>query len=123
MGVHGRYPDGVELDRYVVRRIREGMDYLQRRDLIRLFARFMSDLHGKGVFHADLKTCNIMVTAPDEGSAVRFSLLDYDEVKFARDVSIEEGSRISCRYSFLPRVPSALRIGSASLANTASTGI
>jgi len=63
-------------------------------------------MHAAGIFHSDLKTCNILVSedtpqgndpsdmgqvdankAPASGKAVRFSLLDYDEVRFFRHVS------------------------------------
>ncbi len=81
-------PAAVELDRYLVRRLREGMDYLKKRELIRLFARFISGLHDKGIFHADLKTCNIMVSEADSDGTVRFYLLDYDDVKFSGSVSL-----------------------------------
>ncbi len=81
-------PAGVELDRYLVRRLSEGMDYRHRRELIRQFARFLSDLHGKGIFHSDLKTCNIMVSEADSDGTVRFFLLDYDDVRFSRSVPL-----------------------------------
>ena len=73
--VHGEWvimeaiPDAVELDRFVIRRIDSGMEYCQRRELIRMFARFLSDIHAKGIFHADLKTCNIMVSDVEGGGA------------------------------------------------------
>ncbi len=99
-------PGGLELDRYIVRRISLGWTPDERRGLARLLGRFIGSMHSRGVFHSDLKTCNIVVSGPDpspeegsdpstaEGSplaypsgTIQFSLLDYDDVTFARDVS------------------------------------
>ncbi len=86
-------PDAVELDRYVLRRINDGMGHWGRRELIRMFARFMSGVHGKGIFHADLKTCNIMVSDVHSGGAVRFFLLDYDDVRFSDSVRLKKRAK------------------------------
>jgi serine/threonine protein kinase len=53
-------------------------------------------MHSDGVFHSDLKTCNILVSEESsptseqcedgETAEVRFSLLDYDDVTFGRCV-------------------------------------
>jgi len=146
-------PGAVELDRYVLKREAERWQPEEK------FGRFLGSMHAAGVFHSDLKTCNILVSedppqesdpsdmgqddaivsgiencakdhppltppvkggdektlssggrgmgegdlqegrqdaifsavhhnkAPASGKAVRFSLLDYDEVRFFRHVS------------------------------------
>lgn len=86
-------PDSKELDRYMVNRIREGWPKEEKWKFLDNLARFMAGLHEYGVFHTDLKTCNILVS--DECSAdldmkaadgrempsICFSLLDYDDVR------------------------------------------
>jgi predicted unusual protein kinase regulating ubiquinone biosynthesis (AarF/ABC1/UbiB family) len=70
-----------------------------------MFGRFIGSLHSKGIFHADLKTCNILVAGKhriDSASAaqcesgkeaashseqdVRFFLLDYVDVQVFRKI-------------------------------------
>lgn len=96
-------PGALEMDRYVEKRIASSWNLEEMRGLSRLFGRFMGSVHAKGVFHSDLKTCNILVSeehrsmkqdeAPEgisAGSAcqvVRFSLLDYDDVCFLWEMS------------------------------------
>lgn len=99
-------PGAIELDRYIVKRTADGWQPEERIALARLFGRFIGSMHGAGIFHSDLKTCNVMVSEepaqsddpPDEArqaanktiasrKALRFSLLDYDNVRFSRQVS------------------------------------
>ena len=99
-------PGAVELDRYILKREAERWQPEEKIALVRLFGRFLGFMHAAGIFHSDLKTCNILVSedtpqgndpsdmgqvdankAPASGKAVRFSLLDYDEVRFFRHVS------------------------------------
>ncbi len=91
-------PEAVEFDRYVLGKVRAGWPAAEKQAFVRSFGRLIGSLHTKGVFHADLKTCNIVVQEnpspsdsddrgrsgePTEGDApVRFALLDYDEVDF-----------------------------------------
>ena len=91
-------PRYLELDRYLVHRIRSGWPSEERRGLARLMGRFISSLHSAGIFHSDLKTCNILISdigqeADDltlsgqwrplgPGGTLRFSLVDYDDVRF-----------------------------------------
>ncbi|MCA1959544.1 MAG: lipopolysaccharide kinase InaA family protein [Desulfomonile sp.] len=83
--------DAVELDRYLVKRIEAGWSADERRSLALALGRFIGTLHGRGIYHADLKTCNVLVyDGAAEGCAVeppsrraRFSLLDYDDVSFS----------------------------------------
>jgi serine/threonine protein kinase len=85
-------PEAEELDRYMVKLIRKGWPIEEKRDFLNSFARFLADLHSSGVFHTDLKTCNIMVfedinleQATNSGARsvqrIGFSLLDYDDVR------------------------------------------
>lgn len=81
--------DAVELDRYLVSRIAAGWSTDERRSLALSFGRFIGAMHGRGIYHSDLKTCNILVSdsAPADSNGedpssrrTRFSLLDYDDV-------------------------------------------
>jgi serine/threonine protein kinase len=99
-------PGALELDRYMVKQISLGWTQDEKKGLARLFGRFIGSIHSRGVFHSDLKTCNIVVSEPKSpleadsahstsedsplthhASTVHFSLLDYDDVTFAREVS------------------------------------
>lgn len=88
--------DALELDRYLVTRIRAGWTADERRSLALSFGRFVGTMHGRGVYHSDLKTCNILVSdsaaSDDTGDdspnrRTRFSLLDYDDVIFSAFVN------------------------------------
>ncbi len=76
-----------ELDRHVTKRIQERWSNREKRSLIRAFAGFLGQLHSRGIFHSDLKTCNIMVMI-DPG-APDFALLDYDDVIFYRSLPMK----------------------------------
>jgi tRNA A-37 threonylcarbamoyl transferase component Bud32 len=66
---------GEELDRYLVR----GFDHVNRKRIfIGLFARWLADLHGKRIYHRDMKTCNIWVS--EEGDGWAYRLLDLEDV-------------------------------------------
>ncbi len=99
-------PDALELDRYITQRVADGWTPDEKRGLARLFGRFVGTIHARGVFHSDLKTCNIVVSThgssaqtgsdPLESSArpfatswnaVGFSLLDYDDVSISSEVT------------------------------------
>jgi Lipopolysaccharide kinase (Kdo/WaaP) family len=88
-------PDAEELDRYMVKLIRKGWPTEERLDFLNSFANFLARLHNSGVFHTDLKTCNIMVfkdsnleQATNSGAIsvqrIGFSLLDYDDVRVCK---------------------------------------
>lgn len=105
-------PEAREMDRYLLTRMAENWTTEEQRGLARVFGRFMATLHSTGVFHSDLKTCNILVAdspASQELSAeaelsgsgkawvemrrVRFFLLDYDDVRFCRGVSLKQRTK------------------------------
>jgi len=87
--------DAIELDRYLVGRIRSKWPNDEKHIFIKLFANFLGKLHQCGAFHADLKTCNIVVTSANlsdrsalqngnHANPVSFSLIDYDDVRYFR---------------------------------------
>jgi serine/threonine protein kinase len=78
-------PHGLELDRYILKKISENWQPEEQHRMVRLFGRYLARLHSAGIVHADLKTCNILVK--DDADQVRFFLLDYDDVRFQRSVS------------------------------------
>jgi len=99
-------PGAIELDRYIVKRTADMWLPEEKICLARLFGRLISSMHSAGVFHSDLKTCNVLVSeepglsddppaaarqdsnkAISPRRALRFSLLDYDNVRFSRQVS------------------------------------
>ena len=87
-----------ELDRYLLRKFEQGWSKDEQKSAVRQFGRFVGSMHSKGIFHSDLKTCNIMVSeevlkddrndspesysSPQESVSLKFCLLDYDDVKF-----------------------------------------
>jgi serine/threonine protein kinase len=95
-------PGALEMDRYLAKKNSSPWTLEEKRGLTRLFGRFMGSLHAKGIFHSDLKTCNILVSenyprrtdsemateapAATVSQTVRFCLLDYDDVRFMREV-------------------------------------
>ncbi|MFH0823237.1 MAG: lipopolysaccharide kinase InaA family protein [Pseudomonadota bacterium] len=98
-------PDGLELDRYVLKRSETAWPADERRGLARLLGRFIGSMHAVGIFHADMKTCNIVVTeepplsdrsSPEDGARTgnpKFFLLDYDDVRSIPQV----GRRLRCK--------------------------
>jgi len=96
-------PNALELDRYMAKKIAEDWTGEQKREMAALLGKFVGSMHFKGIFHSDLKTCNILVNedrslsespveaaagatscrAPHEG----FMLLDYDDVRFGTGTS------------------------------------
>ena len=75
--------NGQEMDRYLVK----GFDgFSRKRRFIRTFAHWLSELHHKGVYHQDMKTCNIWVS--EKGGSWDFTLLDLEDV--ALDETVNE---------------------------------
>jgi len=87
--------DAIELDRYLVGRVRSKWPDDEKHVFMKLFANFLGKLHQCGAFHTDLKTCNIVVTSANlsgrsalqngnHANPVSFSLIDYDDVRYFR---------------------------------------
>jgi tRNA A-37 threonylcarbamoyl transferase component Bud32 len=73
---------GQEMDRYLVK----GFDgFSSKRRFIRSFAHWLSELHHKGVYHQDMKTCNIWVS--EKGGGWDFTLLDLEDVALDETVN------------------------------------
>jgi serine/threonine protein kinase len=98
-------PETQEMDRYIAQRSLQGWSEAERSCFSVMFGRFVGNLHSKGIFHADLKTCNILVAGkccmdltsaiqrePERNVAsqceqgVQFFLLDYDDVQIFRHI-------------------------------------
>jgi tRNA A-37 threonylcarbamoyl transferase component Bud32 len=66
---------GRELDRYIV----EGLsDFRKRRHFIRTFSQWLSHFHQRGLYHRDMKTCNLLIT--ENGVSWIFHLLDLEDL-------------------------------------------
>ncbi len=102
-------PRATELDRYILKRAGAAWPATEKIALVRLFGRFIGSMHAAGIFHSDLKTCNVLVSedtsSPDHQQEaeeaqpklnspclkpVRFSLLDYDDVSFSRQILMRQ---------------------------------
>jgi len=118
-------PSSLELDRYLIHRIKQHWTAEEKRGITRLLGRFIGSMHANGVFHSDLKTCNIVVSEDDPSPEdvtnsghwrplhpcrpIRFSLLDYDDVTFAGDVSNRR--RVKNLVQIFLSMPSAINGG------------
>lgn len=59
-----------------------GVDgYRKRRAFLRALARLLSSLHGKRIYHNDLKAANILVSGEEGPMAGRFSVIDLQGLK------------------------------------------
>ncbi|GEM_PF-487113 len=76
-------PAALELDRHILKRIQNNWTRAERNRLVRSLARVIGQMHSKGIFHSDLKTCNILVR---EDSDPGFSLVDYDDITVTHTV-------------------------------------
>lgn len=92
----------IPLDRYILQRVSRAWNIEEKRELARSLGRFVAKMHSQGIFHSDLKTCNILVvdnygdtnfphdptSLPVEPPArtARFILVDYDDVTFSVEV-------------------------------------
>jgi serine/threonine protein kinase len=76
---------GQELDRYLC----SGFKALgEKRQCILEFARWLSLLHQRGIFHEDMKTCNVLVVKNE--ASWDFFLLDLEDVRFDQPVTEEK---------------------------------
>ncbi|OGP79279.1 MAG: hypothetical protein A2V86_08600 [Deltaproteobacteria bacterium RBG_16_49_23] len=64
-----------ELDRYLFNGFK---DFTEKRLFIKTFAQWLSHFHTMGIYHQDMKTCNILVSENEEGW--NFRLLDLEDV-------------------------------------------
>ncbi|MBM3302465.1 MAG: hypothetical protein FJY85_21245 [Deltaproteobacteria bacterium] len=95
-------PHALELDRYLILRITHRWNREEKSGMARLLGRYVGSLHAAGIYHSDLKTCNILVSENEPAAedvsesgnwhptnpsrTIRFTLLDYDDVTFSREV-------------------------------------
>lgn len=80
-------PDDLEMDRYLIQRFgeRPGTDL---RKFLKRFAEWMGILHQEGIYHNDLKTCNILVRETPDGW--RFNLIDLEDVVQETEIGSEK---------------------------------
>lgn len=102
---HGRWPDLVTGWLYVVLDLVEGYtlaEWVERthptaREVVRVFGKLagaVDYMHGRGVFHRDLKLGNIMVRASDgEPFILDFSAGDYTNAEALTDAPLPPGTR------------------------------
>src|SRR5208337_3411507 len=72
----------LEMDRYFLKGFE---DLKKKRFFIKTFARWLDGLHRMGVYHKDMKTCNILVSEKEE--AWDFHLLDFEDIRIDSKVS------------------------------------
>ncbi len=70
--------DGIRLDHWMPQ---QGM----QREMVRALARYIRDMHDRGVFHLDLSPRNLLIQ-PFAGGGYKFFLLDYEDARFTRKV-------------------------------------
>ena len=83
--------DYLGMDQYLIKSFGNGRSgYLvsKERAFIRQFARWMGCLHQSGIYHRDLKTCNILVREKPGGWS--FSLIDLEDVIQGAEIGIEK---------------------------------
>lgn len=72
----------LEMDRYVLNGF-EGLG--KKRFFVKSFARWLDGLHGKRIYHKDMKTCNILVS--EKEGAWNFHLLDFEDIRMNERVN------------------------------------
>lgn len=73
--------EGQELDRFLLKGFRS---LQEKRDFIRSFAVWLSSVHQKGLYHRDMKSCNLMVL--EKAGNWGFLLLDLEDIRFEETV-------------------------------------
>jgi tRNA A-37 threonylcarbamoyl transferase component Bud32 len=76
---------GEELDRYLFNGFQ---DMLEKRAFIKTFAQWIAYLHKMGIYHRDMKACNILVSI--NKTSWDFYLLDLEDIRLDRRVNIRE---------------------------------
>jgi serine/threonine protein kinase len=76
---------GQEMDRYILERLG---DLQKKRLFTKAFAQWLSHLHQRGVFHRDMKTCNILIS--ENGGGWEFHLLDQEDISLNEKVREKE---------------------------------
>lgn len=80
--------EGIELDRLLSGITLKGRTVLRiKRNLTDRLGYLIGLLHQKGIFHADLKACNIMVKKEDDIPSIK--LMDYDHVRFTNTLPLK----------------------------------
>jgi serine/threonine protein kinase len=64
------------------------VDFREKRAFIRAFARFLSHLHQRRLYHRDMKTCNLLVSK--KGESWNFLLLDLEDLSLEKKVGEAE---------------------------------
>jgi tRNA A-37 threonylcarbamoyl transferase component Bud32 len=64
-----------ELDRYILKGFE---DFKEKRLFIKAFTQWLSHFHKMGLYHRDMKTCNILVSK--DGATWNFRLLDLEDI-------------------------------------------
>jgi tRNA A-37 threonylcarbamoyl transferase component Bud32 len=70
-----------ELDRYILKGFE---DFKEKRLFIKAFAQWLSHFHKMGLYHRDMKTCNILVSKSK--ADWNFHLLDLEDVQLDKPV-------------------------------------
>ena len=79
--------DDMEMDRYLIRMFEKHAGQGLRK-FIRHFAEWIGSLHRIGIYHRDLKTCNILIREKPGGWS--FSLIDLEDVIQGAKIGIEK---------------------------------
>jgi tRNA A-37 threonylcarbamoyl transferase component Bud32 len=74
--------DDQEMDRYILKGF---ADLNKKRLFIKTFARWLDGLHKMGLYHKDMKTCNILVS--ERGETWNFHLLDFEDIRMNEKVN------------------------------------
>ena len=73
---------GEEMDRFLCKGFHGSKE---KRDLVAAFAGWLASLHQKGIYHQDMKACNILVSKMDHGWD--FRLLDLEDVQLNQEIN------------------------------------
>ena len=72
---------GREMDGYILERLG---DLQKKRLFTKAFAQWLSHVHQKGIFHRDMKACNILIS--ENGKGWKFLLLDQEDISLGEKV-------------------------------------